>query len=373
MGIAALVAWIVTAGGGFYILAKWVGGGRHRQRSSTRFPPAVLFGHFLLAAAGLVLWIIYLAIGSNPVGWVALVVLASVALLGFVMLGLWIPVYRNSRAAVEAAGQHAGNPEAPPERSFAVPVVAAHGALAVTTMILVLLAMLNSFSPADVDESNLIVAADFEDTTIAREYYFGSGGSFGYSTEQAHGGTHAIKIVNGSGTPHVDGIYLLPHTKTGANSRDPSTAIKVQPGQKFYMQCWVYPDATNTAGGSMVLGAIVRDSTGVNPETYLQAWTGGVPTAGEWTKMSGYIIIPAGYDLLWPVVQSNTDVPTGNTFYYDDVLVGGETASQTSSHHDVATSSHHDVAHIFAAVLGAMAVLIWLPVVTIGLMGRRSK
>ena len=143
MAIAALIAWILTAGGGFYLLAKWVAGGGHRQPSSTKFPPALIFGHFLLAAAGLVLWIVYLLIDSDAIGWVALIVLVPVAVLGFTMLARWIPSYRN-RAAISASGQVAADSagENPPERSFPVIVVAAHGVLAVATVVLALLTML---------------------------------------------------------------------------------------------------------------------------------------------------------------------------------------------------------------------------------------
>lgn len=144
MGIAALITWILTAGGGFYLLAKWVAGGGHRQPSSTKFPPALIFGHFLLAAAGLVLWIVYLVIDSDTIGWVALIVLVPVAVLGFTMLARWIPSYRNNRAAISASGQVAADSagENPPERSFPVIVVAAHGVLAVATVVLALLTML---------------------------------------------------------------------------------------------------------------------------------------------------------------------------------------------------------------------------------------
>jgi hypothetical protein len=142
MGIAALVAWILTAGGGFFMLAKWVAGGGHRGHD-TKLPPALIFGHFLLAAAGLVLWIIYVAVDNDAIGWAALIVLAPVAFLGFVMFARWIPTYRNRYAAVGAEAQYAGNTvdQNPPERSFPVAIVAAHGVLAVTTVILVLLTM----------------------------------------------------------------------------------------------------------------------------------------------------------------------------------------------------------------------------------------
>lgn len=131
MGIATLVVWILTALGGFYLLAKWVGGGGHRQETTTHLPPAVVFSHFLLAATGLVLWIIYLIVDSLTVGWIALIVLAPVAILGLVMFVRWIPTYRDQSA-----------PNVP-ERSFPVAVVGGHGVLAVTTVVLALITLVS--------------------------------------------------------------------------------------------------------------------------------------------------------------------------------------------------------------------------------------
>ncbi|UXA05004.1 hypothetical protein KXD96_18740 [Mycobacterium sp. SMC-2] len=143
MGIAALVLWILTAGGGFYLLAQWVGGGGHRRTSATRFPPALIFGHFLLAAAGLVLWIIYLGADSRPVGWAALVLLALAAVGGLTMFARWVPSYRARQAAAAPGSQQpaGGSGDNPPERSFPVAIVGAHGVLAVTTLVLVVLTM----------------------------------------------------------------------------------------------------------------------------------------------------------------------------------------------------------------------------------------
>jgi manganese efflux pump family protein len=142
MGIAALVLWILTAGGGFYMFAKWIAGGGHRRQDSRGFPPALIYGHLLLAAAGLVLWIIYLAVDNDPIGWAALIVLLPVALLGFTMLARWIPLYRNTGAQLGPAGSADNHADAAPERSLPPVVVAGHGVLAVATVILVLLTML---------------------------------------------------------------------------------------------------------------------------------------------------------------------------------------------------------------------------------------
>jgi hypothetical protein len=135
MDIAALVAWIVTALGGFVLLARWIGGGglRQQQTGGTRFPAPVVFGHFLLAAAGLVVWIVYLAADKDALAWTGFVLLVAVALLGFTLFARWIPVQRATPGSAETA---------PAERRLPVPVVAAHGLLGATTLVLVLLAAL---------------------------------------------------------------------------------------------------------------------------------------------------------------------------------------------------------------------------------------
>ena len=135
MGIAALVVWILTAGGGAVMLAKWVGGGGHRRPSNSHLPPGVVFGHFGLAAAGLVLWIVYLAADNRTIGWIAIAALAVVAILGFVLLARWVPTYR----ARQTAGGQSTAP--PPEHGFPVAIVVGHGVLAVATVILALLAI----------------------------------------------------------------------------------------------------------------------------------------------------------------------------------------------------------------------------------------
>ncbi|MEV0160030.1 hypothetical protein [Nonomuraea fuscirosea] len=162
MDIAALITWIVTALGGFAMLGIWIsrGGLRRDEGAPTRLPSPVVFGHLLLAAAGLVAWILYLATGSAALGWTALVLLVPVALLGFVMLARWIPVHRaaapgtatpetsapatapfQTTAPGTAPGAAAGA-VAPAERHFPVAVVVGHGVLAVVTLVLVLLTVL---------------------------------------------------------------------------------------------------------------------------------------------------------------------------------------------------------------------------------------
>ena len=58
---AALIAWVVTAAGGFVLLAIWLqrGGMRQATAAGSRIRPPLILSHFLLAAIGLVIWIIY--------------------------------------------------------------------------------------------------------------------------------------------------------------------------------------------------------------------------------------------------------------------------------------------------------------------------
>jgi len=145
MDVAALITWVVTALGGFYLLGTWLtersrrpaaagagrgpaGGGREVRPS--RLPAPLIFGHFLLAAAGLVLWIVYLASDKEGLAWVSFGVLVVVALGGFTMFGRWL------------GGRGGGAPE----DRFPVAVVAAHGIFAATTLVLVLIAAVQSGS-----------------------------------------------------------------------------------------------------------------------------------------------------------------------------------------------------------------------------------
>ncbi|MEU9500959.1 hypothetical protein [Streptomyces sp. NPDC048196] len=137
MDIAALIAWLITALGGFYMLGTWLSRGG-ASGGTSRLPVPVVFGHFALAAAGLVVWIIYLITDKDALAWTAFGLLVPVALLGFTMLARWIPVHR-ARAAAEAT---AGTQAEPAERHFPVPVVVGHGLFAVITVVLVLLTAL---------------------------------------------------------------------------------------------------------------------------------------------------------------------------------------------------------------------------------------
>ena len=137
---AALVTWVATAGGGFVLLSIWLsrGGMQEQERGGSRIRPPLILSHFLLAATGLVIWIIYLATDSDALAWVALAILAVVALLGWTMFAIWWQRRKRGPAAREEPTT-AAHPSVPPEQRFPVPIVALHGVLAVVTVLLVFL------------------------------------------------------------------------------------------------------------------------------------------------------------------------------------------------------------------------------------------
>lgn len=143
---AALIVWVITALGGFGLLAIWLqrGGLKQADQPGRRIRPPLIFTHLLLAAGGLVVWIIYLASDTRALAWIAFGMLLVVASLGFGMLALWL---QRRQAAHMVAG--AGAPgtvglegSIPAEQHFPVAIVLAHGLVAATTLVLVLLAAL---------------------------------------------------------------------------------------------------------------------------------------------------------------------------------------------------------------------------------------
>lgn len=139
---AALIVWVITALGGFGLLAIWLqrGGIRQADQPGRRIRPPLIFTHLTLAAAGLVVWIVYLASHTRALAWVAFGVLLVVASLGFGMLALWL----QRRQGVGVGGAASGGVEGstPAEQHFPVPIVAVHGVVAAATLVLVLLAAL---------------------------------------------------------------------------------------------------------------------------------------------------------------------------------------------------------------------------------------
>jgi hypothetical protein len=132
VGVAALVAWLLTAGSGAVLVGKRLA--RRRGSVLSGRLPGVLVSHFGLAASGLAVWTGYLASGWTPLAWAALGILLPVAGLGMATLILTIP--------------DPGTGSAPLLKGKApVLVIAGHGVLAILTMLLALLAAVAAVLP----------------------------------------------------------------------------------------------------------------------------------------------------------------------------------------------------------------------------------
>jgi hypothetical protein len=141
-GVAALIAWLLTAGlGGLLVRMLIARGARPPARavSHGRPPPyitrSLIAGHMLLAVLGLVLWTGYLVLRADPLARVALVVLVPVALLGASMFIRWLGSRRMRRVSRGADG-------APAESRLPTLVVLGHGLMGGITALLGLLAVI---------------------------------------------------------------------------------------------------------------------------------------------------------------------------------------------------------------------------------------
>ena len=132
---ASLVVWILTALFGFSMLVIWIRERGRQQQGSGEIRSALIFTHFGLAASGLILWIVYFIGDASVVGWLAFVLLVTAAVMGFVMFGFWL----QQRQSAVRSGADVAALSSTAERRFPAPVVAIHGILAATTIVLVLL------------------------------------------------------------------------------------------------------------------------------------------------------------------------------------------------------------------------------------------
>jgi hypothetical protein len=141
MDTVALYTWMVTILAGLLLLIIWIMeyDREFQSAAATRLPVPVISAHALMGMGGLLLWIGYLLVDEERLAWAAVAVLGTVALLGLIMAARWIRVYR---AIADPGPSMSRTVAVPPERHFPVPVVIAHGILAISTLTLVVFSAL---------------------------------------------------------------------------------------------------------------------------------------------------------------------------------------------------------------------------------------
>jgi len=93
MAIAAMIAWVLTASIGAYMLRTWVtrGGLRRQRATGVGLPPAVVFGHASAALTGLLVWLGFVDTGRDLLAWLGVTVMAGAIALGICTVTLWTP------------------------------------------------------------------------------------------------------------------------------------------------------------------------------------------------------------------------------------------------------------------------------------------
>lgn len=96
LDITTLASWLSTEALGAFMVRGWItGGGARAARQRPARPEAmsvpVLVGHAGLNAAGLLCWIIFVAAGAKPAGWLALALMAPAIGLGISTVAIWTP------------------------------------------------------------------------------------------------------------------------------------------------------------------------------------------------------------------------------------------------------------------------------------------
>ena len=134
----ALAAWLVTAGLGVSMMARWITRTRrHGEQPGHGRGPVLNFTHLGLALTGLLAWISYLVTGVTGLAWVACGLLIPVAALGMTLVFL-----APARVTTAAAARRGDDP--PPVRQPPALVVAAHIAAASVTILLAVLAAIGN-------------------------------------------------------------------------------------------------------------------------------------------------------------------------------------------------------------------------------------
>jgi hypothetical protein len=123
--LVTTASWGGNACFGIWLLVGW----RLRNVPAVRItsrPALPATAHPTLAIAGLLLWVVFLRTRDPVYAWCSFGAIATAAMLGFLMLTMWLE---------GRAGRHARGSEA----RFPVPIVTLHGVVGVGTFALVLI------------------------------------------------------------------------------------------------------------------------------------------------------------------------------------------------------------------------------------------
>jgi hypothetical protein len=118
LALAAVIAWVLTAGIGVYMLRTWVirGGLRQQRATGVGVPPALVFGHAGAALTGLLVWAGFVKTRWDPLAWLGVGLVTTAIGLGVCTVTLWTPYPVAVAVPVpEEAGSGGSKRVVPPE------------------------------------------------------------------------------------------------------------------------------------------------------------------------------------------------------------------------------------------------------------------
>ena len=123
LAVAAVIAWVLTASIGVYMLRTWVArGGLRRQRTTgVGVPPAVVFGHASAALTGLLIWLGFIQTGWVPLAWLGVTLITGAIALGVCTVTLWTPYPVQGGSGGMGPPGRGGSGGSPPRKDIVAP------------------------------------------------------------------------------------------------------------------------------------------------------------------------------------------------------------------------------------------------------------
>lgn len=147
------------------------------------------------------------------------------------------------------------------------------------------------------------------------------------STELARTGSYSCKIVSDGSSQQVVNLTV---------DQNGVTTNKAAVGDTYYAEFWVYGKSTNSAttAGTIHLRLVGYNVSGGYTEFPYVGITAGPTLKNGWTKVSGYITLTvAGVAYMSAqlgIITGPGNVPTGDTYYFDDVILREVTEGNTA-------------------------------------------
>lgn len=105
--------------------------------------------------------------------------------------------------------------------------------------------------------------------------------------------------------------------------------IRARLNERYFVECYAYSPAANAAATMKLVARLENSRTGATTDVVVDTQLFDTLTENVWQRLSGYVRITAGYNLISAGVMLDANQSTtGNTFFVDDALLRETTAAQ---------------------------------------------